>query len=63
MCSTVGIQAVSDDEAEKYERAFILQLLGSDGSSSGKKVLLSQFSPLICIVEWSCESVVLCKTC
>jgi hypothetical protein len=51
VCSTVGIKAASDDEAEKYERAFILQLLGSDGSSSGKEVLLSQFSPLICIVE------------
>lgn len=59
MCSTVGIQAASDDEAEKCERAFILQLLGSDGSSSGKEVLLSQFSPLFCIVEWSCQLVVL----
>ena len=39
--STFGIQVASDDEAEKYERAFILQLLGSDCSSSGKEVLLS----------------------
>ena len=59
MRSTVGIQNASDDEGEKFERAFILQLLGSDGSSSGKEVLLSQFSLLICIVGWSCPSVVL----
>jgi hypothetical protein len=57
--STVGIQAASDDDAEKYERAFILQLLGSDDSSSGKEVLFFQFSPLICIVGHSCPSVVL----
>lgn len=37
------MQAASDDEAEKNERAFILQLLSSDGSSTGKEVLLSQF--------------------
>ena len=61
--STVGIQTASDDEGEKYERAFILQLLGSDGSSSGKEVLLSQFSLLICIVGRSCPSVVLWNTC
>uniref|UniRef100_A0A7N2MRT4 CCR4-NOT transcription complex subunit 11 n=1 Tax=Quercus lobata TaxID=97700 RepID=A0A7N2MRT4_QUELO len=53
------INTASDDEGEKYERAFILQLLGSDGSSSGKEVLLSQFSLLICIVGRSCPSVVL----
>uniref|UniRef100_A0A2N9GIN9 CCR4-NOT transcription complex subunit 11 n=1 Tax=Fagus sylvatica TaxID=28930 RepID=A0A2N9GIN9_FAGSY len=33
------INAASDDDAEKYERAFILQLLGSDDSSSGKEFL------------------------
>ncbi|XP_030941212.1 CCR4-NOT transcription complex subunit 11 isoform X2 [Quercus lobata] len=33
------INTASDDEGEKYERAFILQLLGSDGSSSGKEFL------------------------
>jgi hypothetical protein len=53
------INAASDDDAEKYERAFILQLLGSDDSSSGKEVLFFQFSPLICIVGHSCPSVVL----
>lgn len=36
---TSGIQAASEDEAEKHERTFILQLLGSEGSSTGKEVL------------------------
>ncbi|XP_062158893.1 uncharacterized protein LOC133866398 isoform X2 [Alnus glutinosa] len=36
---TFIVNAASDDEAEKFERAFILQLLGSDGSSSGKEFL------------------------
>ncbi|KAF5469680.1 hypothetical protein F2P56_013735 [Juglans regia] len=33
------VDAASEDEAEKYERTFILQLLGSDGSSTGKEFL------------------------
>ncbi|KAJ7975535.1 CCR4-NOT transcription complex subunit 11 [Quillaja saponaria] len=33
------LNAACDDEAENFERAFILQLLGSDGSNSGKEFL------------------------
>ncbi|XP_038705696.1 CCR4-NOT transcription complex subunit 11-like isoform X1 [Tripterygium wilfordii] len=33
------VNAACDDEAEKYERAFVLQLLGSVGSSSSKEFL------------------------
>lgn len=43
MLLTLGLQAACDVEAEKYERALILQLLqlfGSDGSSGGKEVLI-----------------------
>ncbi|KAJ7970083.1 CCR4-NOT transcription complex subunit 11 [Quillaja saponaria] len=36
---TFLLNASCDDEAEKYERAFILQLLSSDGSNSGKEFL------------------------
>ncbi|XP_040996382.1 CCR4-NOT transcription complex subunit 11 isoform X3 [Juglans microcarpa x Juglans regia] len=35
----MSFDAASEDEAEKYERTFILQLLGSDGSSTGKEFL------------------------
>lgn len=38
-----NVQAACDDEAEKCERAFILQLLGSGGSNGGKEVFLSFF--------------------
>ncbi|KAF3444195.1 hypothetical protein FNV43_RR13885 [Rhamnella rubrinervis] len=33
------ISAACNDEAEKYERAFLLQLLGFDSSSNGKEIL------------------------
>ncbi|KAH7534116.1 hypothetical protein FEM48_Zijuj04G0203100 [Ziziphus jujuba var. spinosa] len=36
---TLIITAASNDDAEKYERAFLLQLLGFDGSSDGKEIL------------------------
>lgn len=54
--STYGIQAASEDEAEKYERTFILQLLSSDGSSTGKEVLFLNVVLLIFCIEWSCQS-------
>ena len=45
------LQAACKEEAEKYERAFILQLLASANSSNSKEVLRSFFSTL-------CESYV-----
>ena len=45
------LQAACNEEAEKYERAFILQLLASANSSNSKEVLRSFFSTL-------CESYV-----
>ena len=32
------LQAACDEEAEKYERAFVLQLLASGGSDGSKEV-------------------------
>ena len=51
------LQAASDAEVEKCERAFVLQLLqlfGSDGSNSGKEVAHSLFSLLICEIKLCC---------
>lgn len=42
-----GYQAASNEEAEKYERAFIFQLLASDSSSGGKEVRLFLLTTLI----------------
>lgn len=39
VCGFVHFQAACDDEAEKYERAFVLQLLGSSSTTSSREVL------------------------
>jgi len=44
MSFIVGIlQAACDEDAEKYERAFVLQLLASGGSGGSKEVLILFF--------------------
>uniref|UniRef100_A0A0A0LK95 CCR4-NOT transcription complex subunit 11 n=1 Tax=Cucumis sativus TaxID=3659 RepID=A0A0A0LK95_CUCSA len=41
------VNAASDEEAEKYERAFVFQLLATDSSSSGKEFLKQTASDYI----------------
>lgn len=43
----IMLQSACDDEVEKFERAFLLQLLSSSSSNSNKEVLLSLLSLLI----------------
>ena len=51
MSFIVGIlQAACDEDAEKYERAFVLQLLAS-GSSRGSKEVLNFLFFLFCLVD------------
>lgn len=45
------LQSACDDEVEKFERAFLLQLLSSSSSNSNKEVLLSLLSLLICYLK------------
>lgn len=45
-------QAACDDEAEKYERAFVLQLLTSAGSGNSKEVIFFGITRYICYIMW-----------
>lgn len=47
----IMLQSACDDEVEKFERAFLLQLLSSSSSNSNKEVLLSLLSLLICYLK------------
>lgn len=47
----IMVQSACDDEVEKFERAFLLQLLSSSSSNSNKEVLLSLLSLLICYLK------------
>lgn len=57
MLSTFGLQAACNDEAENYERAFLLQLLGFDGSSNGKEVLNPLLAPLSVQLYYNVDSI------
>lgn len=47
----IMLQSACDVEVEKFERAFLLQLLSSSSSNSNKEVLLSLLSLLICYLK------------